>query len=456
MTNAAMADALRALPKVGTLASSPRYASIARSGLCELNTCYLTRSVILFQVEGIEEYVKVLQPVSVPQTEVKSVNEEQKPKKPERPLPRGRRATAKSSEPIEPEDDTEKLEEDAKRQLNKEDAQAPGVGRRGASRRARPVPTVPLPPGKAVAEEDGQEDNLKREAKSDTAPEPVVGRSGASRRAQPSPAVAVPAAESEVAGAEEEQMEEKVEDHKQEATMDDVPALGVGRRGASRRARPAPSVAALAGKVVVEQEQRGPIPRGRHVKAKGSSTEPIRLDDSDDEEKEDAKPEEQEQEDAQILGVGRRGGASRRAQAAPAVAAPEAKADEEQRAPVPRGRRVKAKSTELDSKEHRKPEEERGDAPAIGVGQRGASWHAPAPSEAPATRRSAAARKDEAGDVAVEDVPIRATRQRKPTMKAATAAAVAEEKPPRRATRRGAVMSTLLHQEVQKKPQGEK
>jgi hypothetical protein len=179
------------------------------------------------------------------------------------------------------------------------------------------------------------------------------------------------------------------------------------------------------------------------------------LDDSDDEEKEDAKPEEQEQEDAQILGVGRRGGASRRAQAVPAVAAPEAKAEEEQRSPVPRGRRVKAKSTELDSKEHRKPEE-RGDAPAIGVGQRGVSRHAPAPSEAPATRRSAAARKDEAGDVAVEDVPIRATRQRKPTMKAATAAAVAEEKPPRRATRRGAVMSTLLHQEVQEKPQGEK
>ncbi|XP_066345825.1 uncharacterized protein [Miscanthus floridulus] len=425
MTNAAMADALRALPKV----------------------------------EGIEEYVKVLQPVAVPQTAVKSVNEEQKPKNQERPLPRGRRGTAKSSEPIEPEEDKEKLEEDAKQQSNKEDAQGPGVGRRGASRRARPVP---LPPGKAVAEEDGQEDNLKREAKRDNAPALVVGRRGASRRARPSPAVAAPAADSVVAGAEEEQIEEVlVEDLKREATMDDAPALGVGRRGASRRARAAPSVAALAGKLVAE-EQRAPIPRGPRVKAKGTSTEPIGLDDGDDEEKADAKPE--EQEDAQILGVGRRGVASRRAQAAPAVAAPEANAEEEQRAPVPRGRRVKANSTELisldDSKEEKKqdtkPEEEKGDAPAIAVGRCGASRRAPAHSEAPeapAKRRSAAASKDEAGYVAVETVPIRATCQRKPTMKAAAAAA-AEEKAPRRATRRVAVMRTLLQQEVQEEAQG--
>ncbi|XP_066349611.1 uncharacterized protein [Miscanthus floridulus] len=421
MTNAAMADALRALPKV----------------------------------EGIEEYVKVLQPFAVPQTAVKSVNEEQKPKKQERPLPCGRRATAKSSEPIEPEEDKEKLEEDAKQQSNKEDAQTPGVGRRGASRRARPVPTVPLPPGKAVAEEDGQEDNLKREANRDNAPAPVVGRRGASRRARPSSAVAAPAADSEVAGAEGEQIEEVVvEDLKREATMDDSPALGVGRRGASRRARAAPSVAALAGKLVAE-EQRAPIPRGPRVKAKGTSTETIRLDDSDDEQKEDAKPE--GEEDAQILGVGRRGGASRRARAAPAVAAPEANAEEEQRAPVPRGRRIKANSTELirldDSKEEKKqdtkPEEEKGDAPAIAVGRCGASRRAPAHSEAPATRRSAAASKAKAGYVAVEAVPIRATRQRKPTMKAA-----AEEKAPRRATRRGAVMRTLLQQEVQDEAQG--
>ena len=411
----------------------------------------------MFQVEGIEEYVKVLQPVvAVPQAAVESVNEEQKLKKQYRPVPRGRRAKAKSSVPIEPEEDKEKLEEDAKRQSNKEDAnQATCVGRRDASRRAR---TVPLPPGKAVAEEDGQEDNLKQEAEGDNAPAPVVGRRGASRsrRARPSPVVAVPAAESEVADAEEEQSEEVVEeDLKRKAiSMDDEPALGVGHRGAKRRARPASSVAAVSGKMVVEEEQRAPIPRGRRVKAKGTSSKPVKFDDSNDEKKE-------EQEDAQILGVGRRGGASRRAQAALAVALAEVKAEEEQRGPVTRGRRAKAKSTELvrlyDNKEEKKedmmPEEEKGDAPAIAVRRRGASRCASAPSEAPAMKRSAAGSKAEAGDVAVGAVPICATRPRKPTMKAAVAAA--EEKAPRRATRRGGVMRTLLQHEVQEESQGE-
>ncbi|KAL5650371.1 hypothetical protein ACJX0J_041180, partial [Zea mays] len=386
-------------------------------------------------VEGIEEYVKVLQPVSVLQTAVKPVNEEQKQ---ESPLPRGRRVTAQSSEPIEAEEDKEN---DAKRQSNKEGVQVPGVGRRGASRRARPVPAVPQTLGKAVAEEDGQgEQNLKQEAKRDSAPAPVVGR-----LARPSTVVIARADESEVAGVEEEQSKEVV---------DDALALGVGRRGASRRARPAPSIAALAGNVVEDEEQIVPIPRGRRVKAHGNSSEPIRLDTSYDDEKEEAKPVE-EQDDAQIVGVGRRRGASRRAQAASAIAAPEAKTEEEQKAPITRGRRVKAKSTELirlddssmEKKEDPKPEEETGDAPAVGAERR-----APSPSKAPATRRSGAASKAEAGDVAVEVVSSLATRQRK-TMKAAAAAAEAEEKAPRRATRRGAVTSTLMQQELQEKPQ---
>lgn len=383
-----------------------------------------------FQIDGIEEYVK--QPVPVPEHNIGKQGS---------PLPRGRRAVAKSSEPIEPEEDNEEEKGNAKWQSSKEEAQAIGVGRRGASRRARPVPVVPQPAVEAEEECQGEGD-LKREAKRDRAAAPVVGRRGVSRRGRPSPAVAAPAAESEVAGAEEEQSEEaEEEDLKREASMDDAPAFGVGRRGAKRHAQPASCVAALAGKVVAEEEQRAPIPRGRCVKAKGSSSEPIRLDDSDDEEK----------EDAQILGAGRRGRASRRAQAAAAVAAPEAKAEEEQRVRLPRGHRAKAKSTELirldDSKEYTKPEKERGDVPAIGVGQRGASKRVPSPSGALATRGSAAASKAEAGDVSMEAVPNRATRQLKPTMKAvAAAAAAAEKKAPRRATRRGAV--------IQEEPQG--
>lgn len=57
-----------------------------------------------------------------------------------------------------------------------------------------------------------------------------------------------------------------------------------------------------------------------------------------------------------------------------------------------------------------------------------------------------------ATDEAARALPIRATRQRKPTMKAA-AAATAQEKAPM-ATRRGALV-TLLQQDVQEEPKGE-
>lgn len=54
-----------------------------------------------------------------------------------------------------------------------------------------------------------------------------------------------------------------------------------------------------------------------------------------------------------------------------------------------------------------------------------------------------------ASDVATEVVPIRTTRLRKPTMKAAA------EKAPPRATRRGTVMRTVLQPEAQEEQQGE-
>ncbi|WVZ86951.1 hypothetical protein U9M48_033662 [Paspalum notatum var. saurae] len=361
MTNVAMADALRALPTV----------------------------------DGIEEYV--MQPVAVPEPSAADEEEPQKLETQGCPLPRGRRATAKPSEPIKPDEGKEEEKGEAKRQSNKENV--------------------------------------------------VVGRRGASRRARPSPVVAAPAAESDGAGAAEEPSEKQGSTGGgEEASMDDVPALGVGLRRCSRRA---PAVIAPA----TEEEQRAPIPRGCRVKAK--PIELIRLDDSDDEETENMKPE--KEEDAPALGVGRRVG-SRRARAALAVAEPTGKAEEEPRAPISRGCCVKSKQTELisldeseeEEKENKKPEKEEV-APAIGVGRRGGSRRAPAHVEAPATRSTAATGKTEARDVVTEAVPIRPTRQRMLTMKAAAAA---EDQAPRRALTRGSVRKTLLQPEEQEKPQG--
>ncbi|RLM74620.1 titin-like [Panicum miliaceum] len=406
MTNAAMAEALAALPTV----------------------------------DGIEEFVK--QPVAVPEPAVKAVTEEQQDPRLEKqgsPLPRGRRVTAKSSGHIKPND---AKEEDATRERNKEDAPALGVGRHGASRRARAAPVMPKLTTNASAEEEKQgnhlasaccvedgdtEEDLKREAnmeKENAPPALVVGRRGASRRARPAPA-----AESAAAGAGEE-------DPKQDASADDAPALGVGRCGPSRRARPAQALAAAPSKV--------------------KSTEPIKPNDGEEDGKEGTKPEE-EQADVPAPGVGRRGG-SRHARLAPAVAAPAGKvaAEEEPRAPIPHGHGVDVKSPEVirlddseEEEEDAKLEEKDEGAPAIGVG--GACRRAPTPVEAPVTSRRAPTSKTEAGDVAVEAMPIRATRQRKPTMKAAAAA---EEKVPRKATRRGAVKKTISQQEKQEKSQG--
>ncbi|CAL5030253.1 unnamed protein product [Urochloa decumbens] len=439
MTNAAMAEALAALP----------------------------------MVDGIEEYVK--QPVAVPAPAAKAavaVPEEEEPRlqKQGSPLPRGRRVTAKAKEPSKAED---AKQANATREQNTEDAPAP---RRGASRRARGAPVVPKATGKASVEEEKQgssplvedgeaEEELKREANKEDAPAPVVARQGASRRARPAPA-AEPAGtgvgeeqrEKEgsqvprgrrgaVKPSEPDDREETTEkgDLKRKASTDDASSHGVGRRGPSRLARPAPAL----------EQQTAPIPRGRNLKAK--STKPIMLNDGEEDEKEGGKPEEA---DVPALVVGRRG-ASRRARGAPAVAGPagNAAAEEEPTAPIQGSRGVSVKSPEVirldvseeDEKEDTKLEEKVEDLPANGMGRRGTRRRAPAPAEASATRRKAATSKHEVGDVAVEAMAIRSTRQRKPTMKAVAAA---EEKVPRRAPRRGVVRKTVMQQEEQEEPLG--
>jgi hypothetical protein len=76
-----------------------------------------------------------------------------------------------------------------------------------------------------------------------------------------------------VSGVEEEHRE-VVEDLKQEAIMDHE----------------------LTGMVLVEEEQRAPIPRDYCVKAKVRSTKPFRMDTIYDEEKEDSKPMQEQDE----------------------------------------------------------------------------------------------------------------------------------------------------------------
>uniref|UniRef100_K3Y4U6 Uncharacterized protein n=1 Tax=Setaria italica TaxID=4555 RepID=K3Y4U6_SETIT len=421
MTNAAMAEALAALPTV----------------------------------DGIGEYVK--EPVTVPAPEVKAAAaDEQQREKQGSPLPRGRRVTVKAVQ-------TDRGKEDEKQESAKEDAPALAVGRRGPSRRARPAPvvasSVAVPVGKAEEAEDKQggskEEDRRRETNKEDPPAPVVGRRAASRRARPELA-----AESAAAGAVEEQRkkdgspaprgrrgavkssepirpddcEEEEKELMREAGTDGAPALGVGRRGASRRARPAPALAEPAGKVT-EEEKAPPIPRDRHVN----------LNDEEEDKKAATKPEEEE-EDVPALGVGHRG-ACRRVRRAPAVSGKVA-AEDEPRALIPRGHGVPVKSPEVirlddcedEEKEDTKPDEKDDEAPAIGVGRR----------DSPATRRRAAASKAEAVGVTEEAVPMRATRHRKPTMKAVAAA---EEKALPKATRRKAVKKTISQQEEQEKPQ---
>ncbi|GJN26545.1 hypothetical protein PR202_gb14482 [Eleusine coracana subsp. coracana] len=410
MANAAMADALSALSKV----------------------------------DGIEEYVK--QPAAAPEPEVKAAvaEEEARREKQGSPLPRGRRVTAKTSEPVKPDECKGKEVEkaDVKWQSNKEeDAPVLGVGRRGTSRRARPAPVAAAPvaePAAKAAEEkprnlpprtrrvparlnDGVEkEDIKQDAKKEDAPVQTAVRRGPSRRTRPAPVSDESAAQPETKAALEAEEkhgshlpcargvtskppeparpddnveEEEVKD--QEEDIDDVPAQVVGRRGPSRRLRPAP--------VFSEPEDLwSPPPRGRRVTFNVKSSAPIGTEGSEANEKEDMQREANKGIMA-ALGVGRRG-ARGRARLEPAVPAPAGEVAAEEAAPIPRSRRGKGKASESirvngheeENKQELKLDEKEEDVPAPGVARRGPSRRAQIEPAVPAP----------AGEVAAEEVAL--------------------------------------------------
>jgi hypothetical protein len=401
------------------------------------------------------------------------------------PLPRGRRVTVKASEVVKLDEGNGKEDEkaNAKLESNKEeDAPALGVGRRGASRRARHAPA-----SEPVAEEkqgsrrsrratvksietdrpdDGvQKEDLNQEANKE---EPTVQgavRRGPGRRAQAAPVAAASKAEPEtkaVVVAEEMPPEpvkpadrvEEVEDVKRETNNDDAPAQGVGRRGPSRRARPVPVVPKPTAKASV-QEELSPPPLGRRATVTVKSSAPTVVDGGEEDEKEDMLRD-AVKEIVPGLGIGRRGA---RGRAHPELTVPAPAED----APIPRGRRGKAKvlepirlngGEEEDTKEL-KLEEKEEVAPAHGVVHRDPSRRTrPTHVEAPVKRRSDPTNTIEEQDVPVDAVLVRPTRTRKPTMKAAAAA---EENVPRRTTKKATTRhSTLQKEKQQEEPQGQK
>jgi hypothetical protein len=427
------------------------------------------------------------------------VEEEVRREKQESPHPRGRRVTVKASEVVKPDEGKSREEEkaDAKRQSNKEeDALALGVGRRGASRRARPAPVVASLAPAPVAEEkqgspprrsrratvksietdrqdDGvQKEDLNQEANKEESPVQGAVRRGPGRRARAAPVAAASKAEPDiqaVAAAEEMLPEpvkpagsvEEVENMKRVTNNDDAPAQGVERRGPSRCARPVPVVPKLTAKTSVQEELRSPPPRGRRATVVVKSSAPTSVDGGEEDEKEDMLRE-AVKEIVPGLGVGRRG-VRGRAHPELTVPAPAGEVAAAEDAPIPRGRRGKAKVLESiklnggeeEDKKQLKLEEKEEDAPAHGVVHRDPSRRTrPTHVEAPVKRRSDPTNTIEELDVPVDAVLVRPTRARKPTMKAAVAA---EEKVPRRTTKKAITRHSTLQKENQKEePQGKK
>ncbi|GJN01855.1 hypothetical protein PR202_ga19156 [Eleusine coracana subsp. coracana] len=446
MANAAMADALSALPKV----------------------------------DGIEEYVKQPAAASEPELKAAVAEEAARREKQGSPLPRGRRVTANTSEEVVKPDECKGKEEekaDAKRQSNKEeDATALGVGRRRTSRRAGPAPVAAapaaepaakaaeekpgnLPPRTRRARQTGR--RLRRGPSRRTGAAPVADESAAQPETKAAPqeeekhgsqlpcARGVTSKPTEPARPDDNAEEEKVKD--QEKNNDGVPVQLVGRRGPSRRLRPAP--------VFLEPEDLwSPPPRGRRVTFNLKSSVPIGTEGSEANEKKDMQREANKGIMA-ALGVGRRG-ARGRARPEPAVPEPAGEVAAEQAAPIPRSRRgtgkasesIRVNGNEEENKEELKLDEKEEDVPAQGVARRGPSRRArPVALEPPATRGKEPAISTEAPDVTVEAKLVRPTRARKPAMKAA---AVEEEKVPRRTTKKAAATnSTLQNEKQQEEPQ---
>jgi hypothetical protein len=277
----------------------------------------------------------------------------------------------------------------------------------------------PLPRGRRVTAKTSEvvkpdEGKWKEEEKADAEQEPnreedapalVAGRRGASRRTRPAPVVAVPAAEAETKAAAEKQASPPPPARRAtvKSTATHRPADGVQMEDLNREANK--EDAPVRGAV-----RRGTSRRARTAPfvaapaAEEKPPEPIKPDDSVEVE-EEGMNQEKNNDVATDKGAERRG-PSRRSRPAPVVSKPAAKAVVEDGllSPPPRGRRatVRVKSSEPttieggedDEKEEMQRDAVKENVPALAVGRRGGRGRARPEPVVPAAACDVAAEAD--------------------------------------------------------------